>query len=475
MNPLFFSLVRDKKAKREIEILTLLSKNDEIAIQELSELVGVSSRSITNDLRFLEQRLGDAIEIKRYKQGKIKLAWKKSKPIQETIYSLVENTLSFRLINGLFFGLKMNMDEWANYLYASRITVYRTINHISELMKEYNCYIDKCDIVKFGGEEIDIRFFLYVFYAECNSLAELKKSISEEDLVFFHAEKEVLVDYKEVSLWSIIQKMRREEGNAVTIHEKLEAQLLKTTSYQKFKENVDRILGTQTMPESEVMAGYVTLLSNVIYVKEMPGNRQLTRQDEQDIYHLIKKNLSDYLQQFSIAIDTKKILEDVLIAFFINYYWLQKLSPIFQKRTTNYIEYVMENHYQTFEKWNTMLLKNNSIFFSSYIQDIAANLAIITETILVRQKKKILICLSGEPGIKMYFGAIIENKIMSKDMEAVFLAHQNITQEYLDKEQFDLIIINYESWLSQKSNIITVSQIPTQKELETVKRIIMDL
>ncbi|MFV0394254.1 MAG: helix-turn-helix domain-containing protein, partial [Coprobacillaceae bacterium] len=238
MNQLFFSLIRDNKTKREIELLTILSKNEVITIQELAETIGVSSRSITNDLRFIEQELKDVLHIERFKRGGIKLIWDHSNSIEHTISILAMNTLSFRLIDGLFQGMEMSVEEWAEYLYASKITMYRTIDHVSKIMETYHCSIEKGSIVKFGGEEINIRFFLYVFYSECNTLFNIKRRLENDRCLLLQAEHHLLLDYKSASEWCLIGKQRVKLGYHIQITSALQQDIISKETYQEFKKNV---------------------------------------------------------------------------------------------------------------------------------------------------------------------------------------------------------------------------------------------
>lgn len=127
MSHVFFRYFRIKKSKQEIELLMILSKYVTISIQSLAKSSGVSSRSVINDLHFLEQSSNHKIKINRSKSGYVSLIWKQDYPIEEMIASLVKDTLSHRLIDGIFCGLKMSIDGWAEYLYASKVTIYRNI------------------------------------------------------------------------------------------------------------------------------------------------------------------------------------------------------------------------------------------------------------------------------------------------------------------------------------------------------------
>lgn len=95
-----------------------------------------------------------------------------------------------------------------------------------------------------------------------------------------------------------------------------------------------------------------------------------------------------YLQQLSIPKEWRKSVFDIYLPFFINMSLLIPLSPTFQKRTDDYIQYIEDNHQPMFTLWWDILNKDSSIFSKKYSRDMAENLTNIYETVLLKRKKK---------------------------------------------------------------------------------------
>lgn len=85
--------------------------------------------------------------------------------------------------------------------------------------------LKKGSVVKFGGKEMNIRYFLYIFYSECSTLFDIEFTIDDEELSL-KTEQDVLIDYLGTMQWGYIEQQRVENGYVLLLPALLKNKLL---------------------------------------------------------------------------------------------------------------------------------------------------------------------------------------------------------------------------------------------------------
>lgn len=128
MNRLSYQLITDKKVKRQIDILSLLSSTKApVTIEELSDEIGASERTISADLKDLVSKLPPEVKLDIFPKVGAILNWKTSYLLSDFITELSGNNPIFEIVEQLFHGSEKSLEEYAEELYISDITLKRKL------------------------------------------------------------------------------------------------------------------------------------------------------------------------------------------------------------------------------------------------------------------------------------------------------------------------------------------------------------
>lgn len=197
MHKLITNLIHDKSASRKLQILEILSSEEEaVTSLELAKQINCSDRTITHEIGDLKNSLPENWDIIGMKAKGYIL----QKPLDETISPIVMSYLQesaiYKILIEAFHGKYYSLEKWSRILYINKET-------LKKIIKQYNIFLDEINLristdeIKLKGEEINIRYFYGIFFLSiehCKPVISLPDELLEKiksTLVFY----DVKIDY----------------------------------------------------------------------------------------------------------------------------------------------------------------------------------------------------------------------------------------------------------------------------------------
>ncbi|MGX6977644.1 helix-turn-helix domain-containing protein [Vagococcus elongatus] len=151
----------NEKENRRLELVEMIYLNPGIRLKTLSEKLYLTIMQLQIDIGFLNQMISPLfIEVTGDKRCYLQIPQEKSMKI---IYqTFLKESLTFRLLETVFFNEHDNYEKLAKELFISQATLKRTISFINLCLAPYQIRI-KSRPVQMVGDENNIRAF-YIFY-----------------------------------------------------------------------------------------------------------------------------------------------------------------------------------------------------------------------------------------------------------------------------------------------------------------------
>ncbi|WP_430612528.1 helix-turn-helix domain-containing protein [Enterococcus sp. DIV0876] len=168
MKNLVTSLMLDGPNKRCFSLLTILERMQNIETQELADLVGTSKRTINSDINDIRHFFGPVIDLYGTNKG-MRLVINDYTAFYHTKRKYLEHDPLMTILQAIFYGSKLFLNEWAERLSFSGSTVSRMINSTQAILAEYDLAISKSPVC-IQGDELSIRKFYFDFFNETSFL-----------------------------------------------------------------------------------------------------------------------------------------------------------------------------------------------------------------------------------------------------------------------------------------------------------------
>lgn len=168
----------DQRRLSLIEIL--LEANEWVTIAELANKLNSSARILKNDIAFIRQT-ESKLQIETSNLG-VRLLMDFSTGLREFYASVLKSSLSFQILEEIFFNENLSVSELAKILHTSNSTVYRTIDLLNSYFNEYQCQIESAPC-HFVGDEQYIRSYYLAYFKEISTVLEWPfRNIAEQDI-----------------------------------------------------------------------------------------------------------------------------------------------------------------------------------------------------------------------------------------------------------------------------------------------------
>ncbi|MEG0732730.1 MAG: helix-turn-helix domain-containing protein [Vagococcus sp.] len=184
MNRLAYQLIVDKKIKRQIAILSVLSSQKYPAtLEDLSEHIGASERTISNDIYQLIEIAPPEVKIKITPKIGITLVCDPSFLISDFILELAENNPVFEILDNLFNGVVETIEDYSERLFISESTLRQKLLVLKKVLREYQLELSLTPLA-LTGDEINIRCFFFSYYRNSSNKSFM---MPEENQVNLHS------------------------------------------------------------------------------------------------------------------------------------------------------------------------------------------------------------------------------------------------------------------------------------------------
>lgn len=156
--------------QRKIRLLEYLMQTEQwLTTLDLSSLLGCSERVIKDDLQYFRENHPGLVIISS-SEG-VKMHWDSSIGIQDFYIDIMKESLTFKILEEIFFDETLSTLDLADILHASSSTIYRTIDQLNTYFERFNCQIER-NPCRFVGDEYYIRRFYRTYFKERYTIFE---------------------------------------------------------------------------------------------------------------------------------------------------------------------------------------------------------------------------------------------------------------------------------------------------------------
>ncbi|WP_439443734.1 helix-turn-helix domain-containing protein [Listeria aquatica] len=482
MDDLHTKLVFPKSLQRQAIILnTLFESNTALSMNELSQQLDVSVRTIANDLEYLTDILPLKVKINIDKYRLVKLDSLNSYEFYEFLTTVVKISPLYKILDSIFDNELYNIEDWADLLFVSEKTLQRYLIKLREILEIYELKLSLKPIDIIGKEE-NIRLFFYAFYASGNlhlrSPGTLEKEITEKlsELLVEHVE--LIRTQKTRSLyWTMILYQRYKQGKFIRTLVSKEHLPVYFLNFKKVHMQVMAFYGINIseIPDEEYLFIDYLAFENILYsanntfsefrIEKMIGNSVNYRFLEFILLHEFKID-----SKLEVALRTHRMLFNSTEA-------LSRFSPLFQKNKIELNLMIKKKYPIIFNKWLKILKKYDLTRsrFIVYLEDFCVKLTMLTSLYVEREHvyRRVVFILTGE---NIYIDYITNQfKRMNSEDISITFKYDTYTQKGLI-ESTDIFITNTKVRLKGAEEagipVIYISLFPTSSDYQRIESIL---
>lgn len=167
--------------QRKIRLLEYLMQTEQWSTTlDLSSLLGCSERVIKDDLQYFRENHPGLVIISS-SEG-VKMHWDSSIGIQDFYIDIMKESLTFKILEEIFFDETLSTLDLADILHASSSTIYRTIDQLNTYFERFNCQIER-NPCRFVGDEYYIRRFYRTYFKERYTIFEWPFKIFTQETI----------------------------------------------------------------------------------------------------------------------------------------------------------------------------------------------------------------------------------------------------------------------------------------------------
>lgn len=463
-----------------------------ISFEELAEKFQVSSKTIRQDLEQLLSFSSEEQLLFEETNSGILLHPTDSTMIDTIFCRLTAEVLSFKLLDILFVRKSISLNELEERCFVSEATLKRHVLKLRKVLKKYALTLTLSPVQLIGKEE-NIRYFYFQYFHDAENIREtFQPEIVHQDSVDYLSlcleEKlnlKILLDHRRLSFWQMVQKMRFKHGFYYEGNDLLAEEIFFPKKYKLFKMiylDIQKRFYPEIsgFSENEMIFSYAATLDCIVYKDYLFGEPDFSFKDPALHENLYKLSI-DISRHFSTEIHEVPAFFKALQNYFAVHFFLNKITPLFQKNDNHIVQFIRHEHPATFGKW--MCLVSTSETFRAleieHIEDICANLTIYTVIYLYQKKtepKKVLFALNGDNVFLDYLLLVI-NRTFS-GIHTLFLLNKTIEQDFLTRNQIDVVISNYPSYIAtpkQKLTQYELAAVPTMEDWQNVRHFLTSL
>ena len=165
---------------RRLRIAEVLYDNEDwMTIADLAKELNVSVRILKYDIENFKNSFDDfTIETSRHG---IRLQFLKNKSLKTLYKNVLDQSISFQLIEILFLEENYSTFDLAEELYISPSTLYRMIDHINHVVSDYGFQIET-NPCRISGDEKSIRTFYTIYFYEKYTRLDWGYDIYDEEI-----------------------------------------------------------------------------------------------------------------------------------------------------------------------------------------------------------------------------------------------------------------------------------------------------
>lgn len=286
----------EKRGKIQISIIRyLLDHNLTASHQAVIDDLKISSFLFKTNVEELEVVLGEvdvklALEID-WKQEQLRLHKSNQTDLDALYYYYLNTSNAYRLLVYLYWNQNYTIYDLAVELSLSEAVVYRLINKLNTLLKEFHIKIWRGKII---GSESQICYFFFLLFWNASPLCEIQKKVNDQTSLRFvgYLEKLLKQNFTEVIrvklyLWIRVIQTRGIQANMLE-HKHQEIDLdpdqLNDPIYHSIRDAYFLVMSHSATFGSEYKATYLYLFVSTMFVLD-PFDHELMKTDYWPTYN----------------------------------------------------------------------------------------------------------------------------------------------------------------------------------------------
>jgi len=475
---------RDKQILRKINLLLKLgSPQGEMTVGLLSKELECTRPTLRETIDYLNYRFQNQFFISISTKSVVELHCDSFIPVDVFINEIVKESMSYRIIVGLFKGEYKNLVDAQQTLGVSRTFILQKIEMLNQALAVFDVAITTRHF-DFHGDETNIRLFLFNFFLEFGDLEIVSKHSIKEVRKFMKFADEIDPSMRfsqaRLAIWIPIVLARWKKRRFVSEKEINVCDLIDETEYKRFPDLFKKTWGKH-IPDEEIRWFYITSLYCISY----SDPTDLIRTNYTVIAN--EKNQQAILSLFKALFETEnQLMIDTgggserggVYAFLINMLYLKRISKHFDYVPDQIVQTMTENYEALFNKRYNLLSNVVDCEILSLI--VTKNVAVSLTAFQVSIDKQkhdlktphILFSFIVEAGFEHYI--VKDSKILVKDSVNVsyYMDDRIVDSGIIAYHQPDIIVCNHYLLheVPETTAVIRLTNFPTVKEWQQAER-----
>ncbi|AXY25361.1 hypothetical protein CL176_04740 [Suicoccus acidiformans] len=156
----------NKVEKRQLNLIKLLYQNsDWITYGYLSEAIGVAKNTVSTDISYIEEILGEGVNVEKSTIG-IRANFNPGMNLLSIQRIFFNHSISYKLIEDIFIDYPITKENLSTRYDISRSSLYRYLNRVSEETEKFYHFTFEGNPLYMKGQEEEIQNFYVNFFLD---------------------------------------------------------------------------------------------------------------------------------------------------------------------------------------------------------------------------------------------------------------------------------------------------------------------
>ncbi|MHC5218371.1 helix-turn-helix domain-containing protein [Enterococcus sp. LJL128] len=476
-------LITEKDIRRKITILEKLINHQQLTAKELAEELQVSERTVFNDLQSLRMELPEGWQLEADGNSGLSLVSDNLGTVNEVWEFFMKDSIGILIVKELLTVKEVPVQSFLNDKGLSYETLKRQVGKLNKALKSIHLQINLSQSAfEWVGEESSIRVFyhrLLVPFTHDSFFFE-DYSIHERHYIDFLAklDKTMLgISTEQIfgTCWFFINTIRIKAGCLIEEF-RFNTEDILFTLYKEKLEHLYQLEGIRLKgKEQEHFYAFFCFLESWNYNALTDQMRETLK----EAYESLFIGCEHFIQRFSSAFQQNKLsdssLLDNLVLFLLKYYESKRLSDKFLLEYQEILLLSQERFPALYQAVYDEMKKQGLLErlpHSDYVVSVAALL--VQEAIFSVAPRRITayFIFQGEPAWKSFLLQELQDMIGSRvHVEALNTDELDVSQ----MKPADIILSNQPLKHNYSQQVIYISSVPTQNELQTIREAVQYL
>ncbi|MFW8667094.1 helix-turn-helix domain-containing protein [Enterococcus entomosocium] len=480
MRELQIAFITNSEVRRIMRILSILEREQQFTIVELSERLGISQRTMIKDIQSIKNHFGKSILLVSkysgfYFEEQDRVTYHKKKE------QLLEQEVLFEIVERIFYGERLPIDDLAHQYNYAESTLRRFFSRIQPILTSYGITVT-FNPLDFQGSEANIRKFFFDFYYAGEQTPHtirppegLHPMVLQElvgKLGTYELGTGTTVSAFYYHLY--ITMVRVQQGQLVTLPDWLREIDYQEKDFQllyALQKRIKKEYGV-FLPKKEFSWLHLSIITRrTIHRRE----REAVFSQRFNQWPEIEQMVASYLSNpFFDQWDTET-LKIFMTSFFVSRKINDTISPALNKELVEVTTIVKKNYRNMYDEITAFLESYSHVlsFSSAYFEEIVVSFTMYMGLLLqyYQPKRQVLFLLEGDY-LLVQFIRMQARQQLGETHELLFLPLQELTQERLTAQQVDLIVTNYRPYLFEyhlQADYVLMNTMPDANDWARIK------